>query len=62
MGVALPLDEESFFRIYQIFYGQEVGYSMEAEEVKNRRGEWMPIEKISCMFADADGNPDLSLL
>ncbi len=53
MGVALPLDEESFYRIYQNFYGQEVSYAMEAEEVKNRRGEWMPIERISCMFADA---------
>jgi hypothetical protein len=60
MGVALPLDEESFFRIYQNFYGQEVSYAMEAEEVKNRRGEWMPIERISCMFADAAD--ELSLL
>ncbi len=33
---------------------------MEAEEVKNRRGEWMPIERISCMFADAAD--ELSLL
>ena len=51
MGVALPLDEESFYSICRNFYGQEVSYAMEAEEVKNRGGEWMPIESVSSMFA-----------
>ena len=51
MGVELPADEESVSRICQNFYGQEVSYAMEAEEIRNRGGEWETAENISSMFA-----------
>ena len=53
MGVKLPVDEESVSRICQNFYGQEVSYAMEAEEIRNRGGEWETAENISSMFARA---------
>ena len=71
MGVSLPLDNESLYTIYDNFYRQEVSYAMEAEEVKQQKGDWMPIEQKSNIFADAadelsnfdeGDNPDYKLL
>ena len=53
MGIALPLDEESLYRIYNNFFGQEVSYAKEAEEIKNNGGPWESIEDIANRFANA---------
>ena len=71
MGISFPIDEESLCRIYNNFYGQEVSFAMEAEEIKGLGGEWTSIESISNMFAEAadelsefdeSDNPDYELL
>ncbi len=71
MGISLPLDEEDLFRISQNFYGQEVSYTMWADELREHGDEWESIEGISNMFADAatelsdledDDNFDYALL
>ena len=71
MGITLPLDDESIHKIYKNFYGQEVSYAMEAEEIKNKGREWEQTENISNMFANAADeladfanrdNPDYKLL
>ena len=71
MGVSLPLDHESLYTIYHNFYRQEVSYAMEAEEVKQQKGDWMTIEEKSNIFANAadelsnfdeEDKPDYGLL
>ena len=53
MGISFPVDEGSLYRIYNNFYGEEVSFAMEAEEIKGLGGEWESIENISNMFANA---------
>ena len=53
MGITFPLTGESLYMIYDNFYQQEVSYAMEAEEVKQKKGDWMIIEEKSNIFAKA---------
>ena len=71
MGISLPLNGETLCIIYKTFYGQEVSFAMEAEEIKKQNGDWESAEELSCMFAEAadelsdfdeDEDPDYDLL